>query len=68
MPYIVIKDQSYINELRKSHFTNTFTISELLTIGYKINNSNYGSHKNSEIIRAKEILKSDNYKYIDLEI
>ena len=68
MPYIVIKDQSYINELRKSHFTNTFTISELLTIGYKINNSNYGSHKNSEIIRAKKILKSDNYKYIDLEI
>ena len=67
MPYLVIKDPSYINELRKSHFTNTFTISELLTIGYKINNSNYGSHKSSEIIRTKEILKSDNYKYIDLE-
>ena len=67
MPHLIIKDPSYINELKKEHFTNTFTISELLTIGYKINNSNYGSHKSSEIMRTKEILKSDNYKYIDLE-
>lgn len=67
MPHLIIKDPSYINELKKEHFTNTFTISELLTIGYKINNSNYGSHKNSEIMWTKEILKSDNYKYIDLE-
>lgn len=67
MPYLVIKDPSYINELKKEHFTNTFTISELLTIGYKINNSSYGSYKSSEIMKAKEILKNDNYKYIDLE-
>lgn len=67
MPHLIIKDPSYINELKKEHFTNTFTISELLTIGYKINNSNYGSYKSSEIMRTKEILKSDNYKYIDLE-
>ena len=67
MPYIVLKDHSYVNELKKEHFTNTFTISELLTIGYKINNSSYGSYKSSEIMKAKEILKNDNYKYIDLE-
>ena len=67
MPYIVLIDHSYIRELRKNHFTNTFTISELLTIGYKINNCSYGSLKSSEVMKAKEILKSDNYKYIDLE-
>lgn len=67
MPYLVIKEPSYINELKKEHFTNTFTISELLTIGYKINNSSYESYKSSEIMKTKEILKNDNYKYIDLE-
>ena len=67
MPYIVLKDHSYVNELKKEHFTNTFTISELLTIGYKINNSSYESYKSSEIMKTKEILKNDNYKYIDLE-
>ena len=67
MPYIVLIDHSYIRHLRKNHFTNTFTISELLTIGYKINNCSYGSVKSSEVMRAKEIFKSDNYKYIDLE-
>lgn len=68
MPYLIIKDQSYINELRKSHITNTFTKSDLLMIGYKTRNDVYEGFRNSEIIKAKEILKSDNYKYIDLEI
>jgi hypothetical protein len=68
MPYIVLKDHSYINELKKEHFTNTFTKSDLLTIGYKTKNCVYEGFRNSEIIKAKEILKSDNYKYIDLEV
>ena len=68
MPYLIIKDQSYINELRKNHITNTFTKSDLLMIGYKTRNDVYEGFRNSEIIKAKEILKSENYKYIDLEI
>lgn len=68
MPYLIIKDPSYINELRENHITNTFTKSDLLMIGYKIKNCVYEGFRNSEIIKAKEILKSDNYKYIDLEV
>lgn len=68
MPYLIIKDPSYINELRENHITNTFTKSDLLMIGYKTKNCVYEGFRNSEIIKAKEILKSDNYKYIDLEV
>ena len=67
MPHLIIKDHSYINELRESHIENTFTKSDLLMLGYKINDCVYDEFRNSEIIKAKEILKSDNYKYINLE-
>lgn len=66
MPHIVIKESSLMSELRRKHLVTTFTAIHLLKMGYKIKNFIYNGYTAHEIMKTREILKNDNYKYIDL--
>lgn len=65
-PEIILKHPSWIMEMKAKDLAYSYDKDRLLLLGYKISDYNYTSYWSSEIKKAREIFKNENYQYIEL--
>ena len=65
-PEIILKHPCWVMEMKAKDLAYSYDKDRLLLLGYKIRDYNYTSYWSSEIEKAREIFKNENYQYIEL--